>query len=291
MTRFLSGQKPSYKPIDYEQIAAYSKIRSSSAKHSLQKIEKLQEGNKQKKNVQIIQEHRRIWENETRRLKSAEMKIENEILALQPSNQNFERPATAVEELYEDISDIQDSLRLDMTQFIKNTLHPVHDLRDDLQEWIQSNKSKLALGYHETDSENDIAETLKSVKRQQAIILTRLKEEQKSLEDSLQELMAVTGLMGTNGAGGDVTHRSDSTLSSEACSIATYSTTSTRLPTIVVGVPNKIARMECPDDGLKESCFEEFDSLDEKYVSAIEALEDKYKDVIERLVRRNLYSN
>lgn len=281
VNRFLSGQKPFYKPVDYEQVAAYSKIRNASAKNSLRKIEKLQEVNKQNKNVQMLQEHRRIWENEIRRLKVAEDKIENEIFALQPTNQNFELPTTAAEELYEDIFDLQDSQRLEMKAFVKSTIHPIHELRDDLQEWIQQNQSKLAVGYHEQDSEKDIMEMISSVKRQQASVMLQLEKEQKKLENALQELLQPE----IGEQPGDSTHRSNSTTSSFRDNSSYTSCTSARLPNIVVGVPHKVLQQDCPDEGLKESCFEEFESVDEKYVNAIECLEDKYKDVIERYVK------
>ena len=265
-----------YKPIDYEQVAAYSKIRNSSVKRSLQKIEKLQEVNKQNKSVQLLQEHRRIWESEMRRLNAAEEKIQNELIGLQPTNQNFELPTNAVEELYEDIFDLQDFFKLEMKAFVESTLHPIHELRDDLQEWIQHNKSKLAIGYHESDHENAITEMISSVKKQQASVLLQLEEEQKKLENALQEIMEPETVMSDE----DRTHRTD--LTSSSCNTSSYISSSTKLPNIVVGVPHKVLQQDCPDEGLKESCFEEFDSLDEKYVQAIECLEEKYKDVIKR---------
>lgn len=271
VTRFLSGHKPQYKPINYDHVAAYSKIRNSSAQRSLQKISKLQEINKNTKKLQLLQQHRRIWESEMRRLKSAEDKIENEILALQPTTQNFELPTTPIEELYEDIFDLKDSLKLQMTSFVKNTVNPIHELRDDLQEWIQQNKSKLALGFHDSDNEKAISKTVSSVKKQQAMIFAKLEQEQKTLENALQGLLELHQESCT----GNVTHRSDSTNNSTYMAM-------TKLPNIVVGVPQKVLQLECPDEGLKESSFEEFESLDEKYVNAIECLEEKYKDVIER---------
>ena len=254
MTRFLSGHGPLYKPVDYTQLAAITKIKRSQGDRALKKVEKLAQVSKNSKELAMLQEHKRIWENEMHKLKQTEQKVQNELDLLRPATPNFQTSTTSLEELYEDVVDYEDTLRYDTQLFTQNTLQPVLDLRDDMQVWLKENRDQLILGVRNMNHANKVKEILDSVKQQQTLVLNQLDEELYLVDQDLHDFIESIG----------------------------FNIFDLQLPNIRVGVPDDLIQLECPDDDLKTSCLKQFEDQDEKYAICIESLEEKYRDVIDR---------
>lgn len=274
VTRFLSGHKPNYKPVDYEQVQLLTKIKKSSGSNALKKVQQLEKISKKNKEEIILNEHRRVWEIEMRKLKEAEEKVAYEIELLHPSTPNLEKITSSKEEIYEEIHDFTDHLYYDFKEFVKNTVDPVKMLQDDLNMWMTSNKHKLQLGHHNVDQEREILKTVKSVKEQQKTILMQLQQEQEQIEIELQP----RDLDDDNVCGGRPTSAL-STVSNTTLTSSVYGTFG-NLTAIYLGPPSHLFELYCPDKVLAESCLLEFDILDERFSMELESLEEKYKEVI-----------
>lgn len=251
VSRFLSGQKPLYKPIDYGQLAALTKIKKSAGERSLKKIEKLAQLNKDNKEHQMLQEHRRVWEIELHKLSTLSDKIQQEINELRPETPNYSKSTNPRGELYEEINDYEDSLDNETKEFIKGTLQPVLDLTEDIKGWIQQHSNQLTLGVYNKLEQDDIKQVIDSVKQQQCNIISKLAEESNKIEEEIQEFI---------------------------CGINLH-TNEAALPIIEIGIPEGLIRLECPDEDLRVSCFKEFDELNQKYVELLEELEKKFQNI------------
>lgn len=251
VSRFLSGQKPLYKPIDYGQLAALTKIKKSAGERSLKKIEKLTQLNKDNKEHQMLQEHRRVWEIELHKLSTLCDKIQQEINELRPENPNYSKSASPREELYEEINDYEDVLDNETKQFIKGTLQPVLDLTEDIKVWIQQHSNQLTLGVYNKLEQDDIKQVIDSVKQQQCNVISKLAEESNKIEEEIQEFICGNNL-----------HTNEASL-----------------PIIEIGIPEGLIRLECLDEDLRVSCFKEFDELNQKYVELLEELEKKFQNI------------
>ena len=252
VTRFLSGQKPLYKPVDYDKLEALAKLKQSSGVQSLKRIEQLTKKNEQSKEQQLLGEHKRIWEKEVRRLKEDELKIDNEISLLKLPSTNFEMSTSSFnKQLYEDIANYEISLKKDLPDFVAKTLQPITDLREDIKYYLETNRDQLIMGVQNND---DIINVIDSVKQQHALLLEKLDADEIRCEEDLHSCMQP------------------------------LSVNNVQLPDINIGVPDEILLLDCPDESLKISCLTEFDMLDEKYVSRLESLEEKYESAIRRSV-------
>ena len=278
MTRFLSGHKPTFKPVDYEKIQLLTQIKKSSAKNALSKIQQLEKTSKKNKEVLILHEHRRVWEIEMRKLREAEERVSYEINLLRPPSPNLERSTSSKEEVYEEINDFADHLHYNLKEFVKSTVDPIKMLRDDLTLWMISNKHRLQLGHHNVKQEREIMKTVKSVKEQQKTILLQLQEEQDQIEWEFQPRNLYD----------DVDNIDKRRPNSAASTISNLTSTSSfygpfgNLPAISLGPPSHLFGLYCPDKVLAENCLLEFDVLDERFSMELESLEEKYKDVINK---------
>ena len=280
VTRFLSGQKPAYKPVDYEKVQLLTQIRKSSANNSLKKVKRLENVSKRSKEEKMLHEHRRVWEVEMRKLRESEDRISQEIDLLRPPTPNLERTTSSKEEVYEEIYDYKDYLHYNLQEFVKNTLDPIKMLQEDLLSWMASNKRHFELGHHNIDQERAIMKTVKSVKEQQATILVQLKNEQEQIEIDIQQKYH------SESDNYDDKRRP----SSAASTFSNFTSASSaygmlgHLPKISLGPPSHLFELYCPDKELAENCLLEFDVLDEKFSMDFENLEENYSEIISKYV-------
>lgn len=282
--RFLAGHKPNYKPVDYEKVQLLTQIRKSSANRGLKRVEKLEQNVKKSREEQMIQEHRRLWEIEMRKLKESEEKVLREIELLHPLAPNLNEKTSAKEELYEEITDYEDHLRYELKRFVKGTVDTVLMLREDLLSWLKTNRHKLAIGHHDSQQEDGIIKTIESVKQQQSHLMEDLADQRREIEEEIFSMVYEQDLQPTD-HGYETDRPSSSCSAMSAHTIASTSCYSTfgKLPRIELGPPLHLNELYCPDEQLREDCLLEFDVLDERYSIELETLEEQYHDVISNM--------
>jgi len=251
VSRFLSGHGPTYKPVDYNQLALLTQVKRSAGERSRKKVEKLAHISKENKEHATLQEHKRIWINEYEHLLTLVDRTSRELIALRPPTPNFSYATKPLEEIYEDINDYEDFIYYDTEKFITSTVQPVHDLNEDIKIWIKENENKLRMNITSDEETMKIHNVINSVKQQQSHVIKQLNKDRQEIEKELALLLDTSE----------------------------FNFVELKLPNIELDVPVDMIHFQCPDEELRESCFKEFNDLNEKYHQMLTSVEEKYDGV------------
>lgn len=248
VNRFIEGHGSNqYRPADYDKLQAIAQLRKAAGNKTFQKVEKITRANKEKKEQNLIQQHKACWSKEKIRLHSLQRKLQSEIDALRPGSP---LDYSSIKEFFQDLEIYEEVLSEDSTEFKKSTIQPLWDLREDLQFWLGENRDRIVMGV--ADKEHaDVLKIVESVKMQQRIVIDKLQMEQEQLEQELESLSLheITGLGVVSNVG------------------------------IETGIPDEAFYLDCPDEQLKDTVLEEFLLLDKKYEAQLEYLNLKYQNV------------
>ena len=132
-----------YRPADYDKLKAIAQLKEATSKHTQQKIEKITQASKNKKEQNLLQQHRACWSKENIRLKSQQKRLESEIDAIRPGSP-FDY--CTIKEFFKELEILESILSDDIKDFKKNTIEPLWDLREDVQFWLGENRERLILG-------------------------------------------------------------------------------------------------------------------------------------------------
>jgi len=248
VNRFIGGQGSNrYRPADYDKLQAIAQLRKAAGNKTFQKVEKITKASKEKKEQNLLQQHKACWSKEKIRLHSLQRKLQSDIDALRPGSP---LDYSSIKEFFQDLEIYEELLSEDTQEFKKNTIQPLWDLREDLQFWLGENRDRILMGVAE-EEHAEVLKVVESVKMQQQVVMETLQMEQEQLEQELDS-MALHEMMGS-GLTSDVVMES--------------------------GIPQEAYELECPDEQLKISVLEEFVLLDNKYEAQLEFLNLKYHHV------------
>lgn len=248
VSRFIEGQGSNrYRPADYDKLQAIAQLRKAAGKKTFQKVEKITKASKEKKEQNLLQQHKACWSKEKIRLHSLQRKLQGDIDALRPGSP---LDYSSIKEFFQDLEIYEEILSEDTQEFKKSTIQPLWDLKEDLQFWLGENRDRILMG--SADEEHaGVLKVVESVKMQQQVVMEKLQMEQDQLE---QELDAMTlHEMTGSGVVSDIVSET--------------------------GIPEEAFELECPDEQLKISVLEEFILLDKKYEAQLEYLNIKYQHV------------
>ena len=144
MNRFIEGQGSNrYRPADYDKLQAIAQLRKAAGNKTFQKVEKITKASKEKKEQNLLQQHKACWSKEKIRLHSLQRKLQGDIDALRPGSP---LDYSSIKEFFQDLEIFEEILSEDMQEFKKNTIQPLWDLREDLQFWIGENRDRILMG-------------------------------------------------------------------------------------------------------------------------------------------------
>ena len=144
VSRAIEGHRSNrYRPADYDKLRAIAQLKEASNKRTLNKIEKITQATKNKKEHNLLQQHRACWSKENIRLKSQQRRLEGEIDAVRPGSP-FDY--CAIKEFFQELEVFESILDDGMKDFKQNTVEPLWDLREDVQYWLSENRERLILG-------------------------------------------------------------------------------------------------------------------------------------------------
>jgi len=241
----------SYKEIDYEKMRALVNIKKGSGKSSLKKLEKLMKSKEDKKELSLLQQHKKVWQKEQVHLRHLLKRVEHEtdVSISKFTNSEF----SFLNDLYFEVTSLAESLKDSRTSFEESTVRPLFDLQEDLQCWMEENRDKLVLGIASEEHER-VHNVAVSVKAQQKAILKKLKEDEETLQNELDEIMSDLGIEQVD----------------------------MKLPHVHPGIPDEALEYECFHENLKANCLSEFYNMDYKHELHFKYLEEKYADVLKR---------
>lgn len=250
VSRVIDGTKvKTYKAIDYEQLAALTKLKQSAGERSLKRLEKITKSSRDKKETALVQQHKKVWQKEQVKLKHTVQKLENEIDAC--VSRFCDSELTFLTDLYFEVTSLSESLKDSRANFQNVTVQPILDLRDDLQYWMNENREKLMLGIA-TEEHQEVQSVATSVREQQKVIINKLNEDAQLLQNEIDDLMGELGVEQVD----------------------------MKVPHVLAGIPNEACELDCFDDDLKGNCLAEFHNLDYKYELRFKYLEEKYSDAV-----------
>lgn len=246
VNRFIEGHGSNrYRPADYDKLQAIAQLKKAAGNKTFHKIEKITKASKEKKEQNLLQQHKACWSKEKLRLHSLQRKLQSDIDALRPGSP---LDYSSIKEFFQDLEINEEILNEDTHEFKKNTIQPLWDLKEDLQFWLGENRDRILMGVADEEHAN-VLKIVESVKMQQRVVMEKLQMEQEQLE---QELDAIV-LPEMTGSG-----------------VVSNVITET-------GIPEEAYELECPDQQLKMSVLEEFILLDNKYEAQLEYLNIKYQ--------------
>lgn len=286
LSKLADTNLPKYKQVKYDLLRDFIGERKEAAKNSLEKVKKLEECSKAKKEMLFMKQHKYLWFKELNKLNSLSKKYQDDLddylklLQTAPQVEYVDmRSDDENEEYYDDdgvenCDEITHKLNTDEIEFInehshidelekfkfvldieldkfkKSTLEPIYNLNEDLKYYlaITPNKEMNSNNKHEIDIKNMIEQ----VKYQQEGLIDKLNVDFMNLVDEIN--MCSESMMGQN---------------SEFISISE-------------GIPYQAYLLESPDDELKLSVLNEFIIIDFKYKEKLKQLNENYKSISEQ---------
>ena len=137
----MNGQNTGrYKEVDYEKLKAITKLKNAAGHQSLQKIKSIHQLNKEKKELNILQQHKTCWKKEQIRLNSL---YKSKLFELDIVRTGLPWEQSLVKDFFVEVEEYEDFIKEDFLTFSNNTVKPVWDLQEDIHIWLQENKGKV----------------------------------------------------------------------------------------------------------------------------------------------------
>jgi hypothetical protein len=258
-----------YKQVKYDLLKDFIGERKTAAENSLEKVKKLEECSKAKREELFIKQHKVTWFKELTKLNSLAKKYQQDVddyltlvktkskqieyadMTFDIENDDFEdsimQDSDELQFINEhshidEIESYKMKLERELDIFKKRTLDPIYNLNEDLKYYLAINSLKVVR--LNTEKNNEILDTISQVKKQQVGLLDRLQTE--SL-DCINE----------------IEYDSNELEQHEM--------------TVVEGIPYEAYLLESPDDELKQSVLNEFIIIDFKYKEKLTQLNDSYQ--------------
>ena len=243
-----------YQPVNYDLFKNFIQMRKEAAVDSLDKVKKIEDVSKQKREFLFMKNHAIIWFKEWTRLinqfKNTEIDL-NESFKFKHNSIdyiNLGEDAQGNEgddyfNLLNEIDEIEkysQELNEDRIKFKVRTIHPISDLQEDLKYCLKKN---LELR-NNPEQYKQILSTVKAVKSQQANIYEKLELDAKKSADELAEASRLLNL--------------DEMAIEE-------------------GVPAEAFDLMSPDEELKFSVLQEFIIIDFKYKEKLNHVDENHK--------------
>ena len=144
MNRFIEGHGSNrYRPANYDKLQAIAQLRKAAGNKTFQKVENITKASKEKKEQNLIQQHKACWSKERIRLHSLQRKLQSEIDSLRPGSP---LDYSSIKEFFQDLETYEAILTEDTDAFKKSTIQPLWDLREDLQFWLGENRDRILMG-------------------------------------------------------------------------------------------------------------------------------------------------
>lgn len=245
-----------YQPVNYNLLKDFIQIRKEAAVDSLDKVKKLEDFNKQKREAAFNKNHTLIWFKEWTRImnqvKTAEAEVEEALKFEQNSvdymdwNEDDEDDAEVHFKQLDEIDEIEkysDKLSEDRIKFKVMTIHPISDLKEDLEFCARKNAKNLKSN---TGQYEAILSTVEQVKDQQRNILEKLDLEAKQAVHELNEL--------------------SKSINQEEMYVEE-------------GVPAEAFELESPDEELRLSVLQEFIIIDFKYKEKLSHINETHRSL------------
>ncbi len=237
-------------PVNYDLLKSFIAKRKNSAVKSLDKVKKLEDFSKEKREHLFIKNHGIIWLKEWHRLlvqsNQAQADMEEALKFEQNSTEyiDFNRDEHEYFEGLDEIDEIKsyvEKLNDELIAFKVRTIHPINDLKEDLEYCMQRNSKSLKTSPQMT---GQIIQTVDRVKSQQKNIIEKLESEAKAAMLDLTE----------------ITKR----VTSEDMSVEE-------------GVPEEAFELESPDEELRLSVLQEFIIIDFKYKEKLKHVDESHR--------------
>lgn len=246
VSRLIDGKGSGrYKEVNYEKLKAITQIKNVAGIQSLNKISSIHRFNKEKKEFNILQQHKTCWKKEMIRLNSLYNETNTELKMVESGLPWEQR---LMKELFDEVEEYEDFMKEDYLTFSNNTVKPVWDLREDIHVWLEENKIKISTGMIDPSQVSDI---LESVKNQQENIMMQLEQQQTQLETDLDQTVLQ-----------QLIHVDEDFH-------------------VKPGTPEEVSLLTCPYEDLRTSILNEFQLLDKRYETHLDYLKVKYELVLE----------
>ncbi|XP_017279986.1 coiled-coil domain-containing protein 148 [Kryptolebias marmoratus] len=223
-----------YKPTEYERLQAIVDAKRLESELIGQKVQKTRCAAKATKESSLLRQHRQVWSRERPRLQKAEEQAEDELHHFLEQIRPIGITDTAIFSLQE----YELSLKMEQEAFRKDTVDPVHQLRDDLRFRLSNVQlSKLSSNFEQ------VTQQINFVKDQQDDILAKLHAEYLDVE---KEILGI----------GLEKYLISASVNSES-------------------LPKEVLDADCPYPELKDSLIQAFQSLSERYQSRLQSLQEQ----------------
>jgi hypothetical protein len=253
-----------YQPMNYQLVKNIINEQREAATDSLNKVKRIEESTKLKKEIQFMKQHSFVWLKEWSRLENHYKNIESE---LSDYLKLFELNSVD----YIDLNNVQDEEEIEIDldfadlnqmdelenyskelnetriEFKVKTVNPIYDLIEDLKYYLNKN-SHETIAFNSEQNER-IIDTIVSVKEQQKTVMNKLSIEYNRLGRDLDDLVEEMNQNEMN---------------------------------VSEGVPLKAYDLPCPNDELKISILQEFIIIDFKYKEKLKQLNESYKEVLNK---------
>ncbi|KAM5152196.1 coiled-coil domain-containing protein 148 [Mantella aurantiaca] len=233
-----------YKPVDYQQLRAETEAKKLATAGIQLKIKKTQHARKITKDQTLIKQHSLVWWKEHKRLSESREKVESQL-------QSFLEERSTYCPFFADMVALEQQLSEERDGYKACTVHPIWQLRDDLKHRICELQHD---SLHQSEMENDfdpenVIKQVESVKRQQNVLIEKLIQEQRVLEDELLE-----------------------------CDIPEF-IHSEEISNQLEKIPTILQEIECPYLDLKTSVLSEYQQLVDLYTRKMKELDGQLNDI------------
>ena len=265
-----------YRPVKYDLLKDFIGERKVAAVNSLDKVKKLEECSKTKREQLFIKQHKYTWFKELSKLNTLAKKYQQDLedyLKLAQTKETIEYADIFLDDgdledsLMKDTEDIQfinehshidevEAYRFKLEEYIeafkKQTIEPVYELNEDLKYYLSANSVEKIR--KNTEKNNEILLTINQVKEQQNKILSSLENEYLNCMNEIEN---------------EETELENSELIVEE------------------GIPYEAFLLESPDEELKQSVLNEFVIIDFKYKEKLIQLNESHQNVLNNSKSRN----
>ena len=247
-----------YQPVNYDLFKNFIQMRKEAAVDSLDKVKKIEDVSKQKREFLFMKNHAIIWFKEWTRLinqlKNTEIDLNESFKFKHNSidyinlNEDMQEDGNEGDNYFNLLNEIDEiekysqELNEDRIKFKVRTIHPINDLQEDLKFCLQKNFELK----NNPEQYKQIINTVKAVKSQQAKIYEKLDLDAKKATDELNEASRLLNFDEM---------------------------------TIEEGVPAEAFDLISPDEELKFSVLQEFIIIDFKYKEKLNHVDENHKSL------------
>lgn len=253
-----------YQPMNYKLIKNIINEQREAATDSLNKVKRIEESTKMKKEMQFMKQHSHVWLKEWSRLENHYKNMEAELSDylklfelnsvdyidlnnMQVEDENeIDLDFTDLNQM-DELENYSKELNETRIEFKVKTVNPIYDLIEDLKYYLNNNSNET-IAFDSVQNEK-IIDTIVSVKEQQKTVLNKLSIENNRLSRDLDDLVEEMTQSEMN---------------------------------VSEGVPLKAYDLPCPNDELKISILQEFFIIDFKYKEKLKQLNENYKEILNK---------